>query len=149
MVIRLKRLPNTDTKAYQIIRKMSSDESRSSETAEARAAFTASLKSVGANLDADLRTRAGTLHDNAAVIDKQQEDLRRTTQDVSKQSKELEKLLDQGQNGLKEVGDLQNFAEIMERDLLVLEETLRLAEEEDQRVGRVEKPAQSWLKKWF
>ncbi|KAM5447448.1 hypothetical protein MaudCBS49596_005959 [Microsporum audouinii] len=128
---------------------MSSEESRSNETTEARAAFTASLKSVGTNLDADLRTRAGTLHDNAAIIEKQQEDLKQTTQEVSKQSKELEKLLDQGQNGLKEVGDLQNFAEVMERDLLVLEETLRLAEEEDRREGRVEKPAQGWLKKWF
>ncbi|KAF3482813.1 uncharacterized protein GIQ15_02137 [Arthroderma uncinatum] len=128
---------------------MPTEESRSNATAEARAAFTASLTSVGTNLDADLRTRAGTLHDNAAVIEKQQEDLKRTTQEVSKQSKELEKLLDQGQTGLKEVGDLQNFAEVMERDLLVLEETLRLAEEEDQREGRVEKPAQGWLKKWF
>ncbi|KAK2875353.1 hypothetical protein FQN49_001671 [Arthroderma sp. PD_2] len=130
-------------------KEMSSEESRSNETAEARAAFTASLTSVGTNLDADLRTRASTLHDNATVIEKQQEDLKRTTQEVSKQSKELEKLLDQGQTGLKEVGDLQNFAEVMERDMLVLEETLRLAEEEDKREGRVEKPAQGWLKKWF
>lgn len=56
--------------------------------------------------------------------------------------------MDQGQKGLKEVGDLQNFAEMMERDLLVVEETLRLAEEDDRKEGRFDKPV-SGLRRWF
>ncbi|KAI1934100.1 hypothetical protein LOZ58_002468 [Ophidiomyces ophidiicola] len=106
-------------------------------TSEARAAFLASLKSVGSNLDSDLRSRATNLHENAAILQKQEDELKRTTKQLFKQGNELEKLSDQGHQGLKEVGDLQNWAEMMERDLLVVEETLRLAEEEDLRNGRM------------
>lgn len=118
------------------------------QTAEARTAFTASLTSVGTNLGADLRARATTLHENNAVVHKQEEELQKTTESVAKQGNELAKLADQGRQGLKEVGDLQNFAEMMERDLLVVEETLRLAEEEDRNQGRTNKP-QSKLRRWF
>lgn len=127
---------------------MSSSSPHDHQTAEARAAFTASLTSVGTNLDADLRARATTLHDNNAVLQKQEAELQKTTESVAQQSKELEKLADQGRQGLKEVGDLQNFAEMMERDLLVIEETLRLAEEEDRKQGRTDK-TQSMLRRWF
>ena len=126
----------------------SSSTSRGNETEEARTAFKASLTSVGTNLDADIRARAATLHENSNALAKQEEELKRATEGVAKQSKELEKLADQGREGLKEVGDLQNFAEMMERDLLVVEETVRLAEEEDRKQGRTEKP-QSKLRRWF
>lgn len=45
-----------------------------------------------------------------------------------------------GRDGLKEVGDVQNWAEMIERDLLVLEETVKLAEErkEEEREGEGE-----------
>ncbi|PGH16870.1 hypothetical protein AJ79_01514 [Helicocarpus griseus UAMH5409] len=119
------------------------------ETTEARAAFTASLTSVGTNLDADMRLRAQALHDNSAAINKQEEKLKKTTNELAKQSKELEKLADQGREGLKEVGDLQNWAELIERDLLVVEESLRLAEEEDERCGRVGRKGGSKLRRWF
>ncbi|WEW57270.1 hypothetical protein PRK78_002735 [Emydomyces testavorans] len=109
-----------------------------SASSEARTAFLASLKSVGSNLDTDLRARATTQHDNAAVLHKQEAELAKTTRQVGKQANELEKLADQGRQGLKEVGDLQNWAEMMERDLLVVEEAVRLAEEEeDGKRGRV------------
>lgn len=127
---------------------MSTSSSHDHQTAEARAAFTASLTSVGTNLDADLRARATTLHENNAVLQKQEAELQKTTESVAQQSRELEKLADQGRQGLKEVGDLQNFAEMLERDLLVIEETLRLAEEEDRKQGRTDKP-QSMLRRWF
>ncbi|KMU77770.1 hypothetical protein CISG_01526 [Coccidioides immitis RMSCC 3703] len=109
-------------------------------TSEARTAFLASLKSVGSNLDADLRSRATTLHENASIIQKQEAELKRTTKQLAKQGNELEKLADQGRQGLKEVGDLQNWAELLERDLLIVEETLRLADEEDMKNGKM--PAQ-------
>jgi ABC-type transporter Mla subunit MlaD len=95
-----------------------------------------------------MRARAATLHENNAVLTKQEDDLKKTTQSLAKQTTELEKMAEQASQSLKEVGDLQNFAEMMERDLLILEETLDLAEEEDRKQGRVDKP-QSKLRRWF
>lgn len=105
-------------------------------TAEAKAAFTASLNSVGSNLDSDLRARAATIHENASALEKQQDDLQRSTKELSKQNDSWQKVADMGREGLKEVGDVQNWAELIERDLLVLEETVRLAEERKE--GEVE-----------
>ena len=44
-------------------------------------------------------------------------------------------MADESRGKLKEIGDIQNWAEILERDLLVLEETVRLGEGE-RREGR-------------
>ncbi|KAE8139935.1 hypothetical protein BDV38DRAFT_280406 [Aspergillus pseudotamarii] len=98
-------------------------------TAEAKAAFTASLRSVGANYETALRDRARTLHENATVLDKQEADVRRATEQLAKQNDQLAKVADQARDGLKEIGDVQNWAELIERDLLIVEETVRLAEE--------------------
>ena len=38
-------------------------------------------------------------------------------------------MTDKARDGLKEIGDVQNWAEVIERDLLVLEETVRMVEE--------------------
>ena len=45
-------------------------------------------------------------------------------------NKDLEKLVKDGSDGLKEVGDVQNWAEMLERELLVLEEVERIVGEE-------------------
>jgi hypothetical protein len=119
------------------------------DTAEAHAAFTASLRAVGSNLDADLRSRAANLHDNAAALDRQEADVKKQTQNLTKQNDQLKKLADQGREGLKAVGDLQNWAEMIERDLLIVEETLKLAEEEDKKTGRDQQAPESWLRRWF
>lgn len=130
-------------------RTMSSDSTtRAQETAEAKTAFTASLHSVGTNLDADLRARATDLHQNADALNKQQDEVKRSTQELAKQNQELRKLADQGRDGLKEVGDVQNWAELIERDLLIVEETVKLAEEEDKKYGRKDVP-ESRLRRWF
>lgn len=89
-------------------------------TAEARAAVTASLSSVGASLDHEMRTRTADLHANAAAISKQEKELARQTAGLAKQSAEWDKLLQNGTKKLNEVGDIQNWAEMLERDLLVL-----------------------------
>ena len=39
------------------------------------------------------------------------------------------KVADEAAGKLKELGDIQNWAEVLERDLLVLEETVRMGEE--------------------
>ncbi|KAF2229162.1 hypothetical protein EV356DRAFT_496455 [Viridothelium virens] len=97
-------------------------------TAEARAAVTASLNSVGANLDADMRARAADLQANANAISRQEAELAKQTTALAKESAQWQKLVDTSTKKLNEVGDLQNWAEMIERDLLVVEETLRLVE---------------------
>jgi len=103
--------------------------SQAQRTAEAHAAFTGALKSVGSNLDADLRARAANLHENATALSKQEAELKRTTNDLARQNDQWGKVADQAREGLKEIGDIQNWAELIERDLLIVEETLKLADE--------------------
>lgn len=100
-------------------------------TAEARAAFTASLSSVGSSLDADLRSRASILHSNSAALAKQEADLAKETAALTKQTAQWQKMADNSQQKLKEIGDVQNWAEMIERDLLVIEETMKMVEDDD------------------
>jgi len=93
-------------------------------TAEARTAFTASLSSIGSNLDADLRSRAANLHSNSAALSKQEADL-------AKETAQWQRMADNSREKLKEIGDVQNWAEMIERDLLVIEQTLRMVEDGD------------------
>ncbi|KAF7130912.1 hypothetical protein CNMCM5793_003847 [Aspergillus hiratsukae] len=60
----------------------------SQRTLEAKAAFTASLRSAGTNYDAELRDRARTLQQNAAALDKQEAELARTTADLGRQNEQ-------------------------------------------------------------
>lgn len=100
-------------------------------TAEARTAFTASLSSVGSSLEPDLRSRAAILHANSAALAKQEADLAKETAALAKQTAQWQKMADNSQEKLKEIGDVQNWAEMIERDLLVIEETLRMADDVD------------------
>ena len=95
---------------------------------EARAAVLGSLESAGSNYDTQYRRRAADLHSNATAIIKQEAELKKQTVALAKESAKWQKELDKTTKGLNEFGDLQNWAEVMERDFLVLEETLRLAE---------------------
>ncbi|KAB8235509.1 hypothetical protein BDV23DRAFT_180414 [Aspergillus alliaceus] len=107
----------------------------SQRTEEAKTAFTASLRSAGANYDSALRDRARNIQENSSVLDKQEADVRRATEQLAKQNDQLAKVADQARDGLKEIGDVQNWAELIERDLLVVEETVRLAEERERGNG--------------
>ena len=107
---------------------MSTEAESARRTAEARAAVTASLIAVGSSLDAEMRTRAADLHANAEAITKQEKELAKQTAALAKQSRQWQKLADSSTKKLNEIGDIQNWAEMLERDLLVLEETVRLVE---------------------
>lgn len=96
--------------------------------AEARAAVLASLESAGSNYDANFQRRATDLHTNAAAIEKQEVELKKQATALARESAKWQKEVDKATRGVNEIGHVQNWAEMMERDLLVLEETLRLAE---------------------
>lgn len=97
-------------------------------TAEARAAVTASLSAIGSSVDSEMRQRAGDLHANSEAITKQEKELAKQTAALAKQSAQWQKLADSSTKKLNEIGDIQNWAEMLERDLLVLEETVRLVD---------------------
>ena len=101
------------------------------QTAEARAAFLASLNSTGSSVSAALQTRVQDIHNNAAAILDQEKQLRAETDALGKESKKYEKATEDAAKKLKELGDVQNWAEMLEKDLLVLEETMSIAEEEE------------------
>ncbi|KAJ9649423.1 hypothetical protein H2199_000198 [Coniosporium tulheliwenetii] len=107
---------------------MTSNTDSARRTAEARAAVTASLSSVGSSVDVGLRARAKDLHANEAAILEQEKELAKQTAALKKEAAQWQKLADTSTKQLNEIGDIQNWAEMIERDLLVVEETLRLAE---------------------
>lgn len=96
--------------------------------AEARAAVIASLESAGSNYDSRMQRRAADLHTNAAAIAKQEAQVKKNAAMMAKENANLQRELDKTMKSLRPFGDLQNFAETMERDLMVLEETMRLVE---------------------
>ncbi|KAJ5089718.1 GCN5-like 1 [Penicillium argentinense] len=98
---------------------------------EALAAFTATLHSVGTNLEAPLRDRATTITANEAALQRQETELAETTARLAKQNAQLAGLADEARDGLKEIGDVQNWAEMIERDLLVLEDMMDDVEKKD------------------
>jgi hypothetical protein len=103
-------------------------EQSAQQVAEAKAAVTATLQSVGNNIAADVTSRAQDLHANAAAIEKQEKELAKQTAALAKTSTQWQKVADANTKKLNELGDFQNWAEVLERDLLVLEETVRLVE---------------------
>lgn len=95
------------------------------QTAQARAALVASL---GNALDTELQSRAALLHGGAAAIARQERDVHRALEELRREDDRLLKVLGAGSRRVKELGDVQNWAERLERDFLVLEETVRLVE---------------------
>ncbi|KAI1107405.1 hypothetical protein F4804DRAFT_297811 [Jackrogersella minutella] len=93
---------------------------------EARAALVASMSNM---LDSELQSRASLLHSNAAALTRQEKDVIRGTEALRKENDKLEKLARDTERKIKELGNVQNWAEVLERDFLVLEETMRLVRE--------------------
>jgi hypothetical protein len=94
------------------------------QVAEARAAVVASMSNM---VDTELQTRAGILHDNAAALAKQEKDVEAATAGLRREREKLQREADKAARKLKELGNVQNWAEVLERQFLVLEETMRLA----------------------
>lgn len=109
-------------------------------TKEARDAFTASLKSEGAIIDAELQARAKNIHANSKALTKQEDDLRKQTKALSKESDSLQKLVDKTNKELQGLGDLDALMADLDADLAMIEETIRIAEDSDEEVEGGEPP---------
>jgi hypothetical protein len=93
------------------------------QVAEARTAIVASIANL---VDRELQGRASMLHANAAAIERQQRDVARTTESLRRENVKLGKVAADAAEKIKEIGNVQNWAEVLEREFLVLEETARL-----------------------
>ncbi|KAH9217916.1 hypothetical protein DL95DRAFT_386046, partial [Leptodontidium sp. 2 PMI_412] len=125
-------LPSSSSSTHSPSMSMTSPSLHSPETArqiaEARAALEASMTNIGSSLDITLRSRAQDLHSNSKQLEKQQKDVVKATEGLRKEGDKLKKVADEGMRRVKELGNVQNWAEMLERDFLVLGETLRLVE---------------------
>ncbi|KAL6249894.1 hypothetical protein RBB50_003750 [Rhinocladiella similis] len=110
----------------------SAQASSAQRTAEAKRAFTASLTAAGTSIDAELEARAKTIHSNAKALLEQEDQLRKQTTAVAKDADSLEKLLKKTKHTVDSLGDLDSMLADLEADMVTMEETLRLAEENDE-----------------
>lgn len=100
-------------------------------TTEARTALIASLSNL---LDSELAPRAAALHAGSAALERQERELRRATGALAAETARLGAEAEVAGRGVKMLGDVQNWAEVLEREFLVLEETVRiLGEGEEER----------------
>jgi GCN5-like protein 1 (GCN5L1)/PHD-finger len=90
------------------------------------------MHNIGSHLDSTLKSRAANLHANNTVLEKQLTELQSGTKALAKETDKLKKIADDAAKKLKELGNVQNWAEVMEREMLILEETVRLANESEE-----------------
>ena len=94
--------------------------------AEAREAVVAS---IGNMLDGELQSRAALLHANNAAIERQVRDVEKAVTALRREDDKLQKVADAAARRVKELGNVQNWAELLEKDFQQLEETMRLVRE--------------------
>ncbi|KZF19892.1 hypothetical protein L228DRAFT_241109 [Xylona heveae TC161] len=101
----------------------------------ARAALDATLHSLSSSHSAALHQRASMIHSNSSILETQETQLARDAASLGNSASAYEKLATNSRNALKEIGDVQNWAEMMERDLAVVEEALRLVDADAEAEG--------------
>ncbi|EPE30573.1 hypothetical protein GLAREA_03540 [Glarea lozoyensis ATCC 20868] len=94
---------------------------------ESRTALLAQMTSIGQTATHEMQARAVDLHGNTKVIEKQEKMLATGVKGLAKEREKLDKVVKEGARVVKELGNVQNWAEVLERDFLVLGETIRLA----------------------
>ncbi|KAK9451342.1 uncharacterized protein V1518DRAFT_408299 [Limtongia smithiae] len=97
-----------------------------------RRQFYRDLQGLTRYVDRDLRQRITSVHANAKHISAQSKHIRVQTYAVAKETRKWEELASKAALGLKEAGDVQNWAEILEVELSALEETMRLVIEKEE-----------------
>ncbi|RPA87154.1 hypothetical protein BJ508DRAFT_301267 [Ascobolus immersus RN42] len=104
----------------------------------ANRALAASFQPLAASLEAPLKAHVQQIHQNAKALDQQTKNLERETAKLSRQTKEWNAVVNKTSRGLKEIGDVQNWAEMIERELAIVEETLRIVDEGEDISGILE-----------
>ncbi|KAI5791596.1 GCN5-like protein 1-domain-containing protein [Peziza echinospora] len=90
-----------------------------------------SLQTLGSQVDADLRDRITTIHLNAQTLETQTRTLKNRTASLSKTTRQWSGMAEGARSRLKEIGDIQNWAEMIEHELLVMEETMNIVYNDD------------------
>lgn len=80
---------------------------------------------------APLTERTEAIASASKSLARQEKVLLQDTQKLSRQAEELEKTIDESVDQLKELGDLQNWAEVVFRDISIIEDTLRMVENQE------------------
>ena len=119
--------PNNSTQSSGAPADASPDPER---TAQARAALTTHLNALGNSHLQPLEARAKDIHAASSSLESQKTKLEKQTKDLEKESEKLHKQAEKQQDKLRELGDIQNWAEVLERDIRVLEETVKMGEGE-------------------
>ncbi|KAK7202767.1 hypothetical protein BZA70DRAFT_93106 [Myxozyma melibiosi] len=95
-------------------------------TADLRRQFYKDLQSLTQYVDRDLRQRITSVHANSKHIATQSKEIRVRTGALAKDATKWEELSGKATQALKEAGDVQNWAEILEVEISALEETMRI-----------------------
>ena len=111
------------------------DASQSQRTAEARAAFEASLKSAGAGLDNDFQSRAKIIHANAKQLDQQDKKVQTGTKSLSKEADTLDKFLAKQKKTMPSADGFETDIAKVEADLDMLDGFLDDMDADDLETG--------------
>lgn len=97
-----------------------------------------SADSTSAVVSATLRQHTAPMNERTEAIiaaskslESQRQGLLKDTERLSRQTDALEKAMNENVDQLKEMGDLQNWAEVVFRDISIIEETLKAVEEQE------------------
>ena len=111
--------------------------SQSQRTAEARAAFEASLKSAGADLDKDFQSQAKGIHANAKRLDEQDKKVQTGTKSLSKEADALDKFLAKQKKNMPSADGLEADIAKVEADLDMLDGLLDDMDADEIETGNV------------
>jgi GCN5-like protein 1 (GCN5L1) len=84
------------------------------------------LNLVPKSVESPLKAKMAEIHENKRRISRQTEKLEEKTFVVSKITREYKNLFKATDNRIKEVGDVQNWAELVDQDIRVLERVVQL-----------------------
>jgi len=80
-------------------------------------------------LDRELLSRGQQLHGNSASLEKQERETQRALDALRRDNDKLEKLAVEHTKKVLEIGNVQNWAEMLEREFCIIEDTLRMVRE--------------------
>ena len=76
-----------------------------------------------------MQARAKDIHSSSAAIAKQEADIAKQIDLLAQQTAQYQQIAGDSRGKLKEIGDVQIWAEILEPNFMVLEETITIADE--------------------